>query len=209
MKALLAKMWARCRETRGMTVELLPPLGPKAQGEGAVIRIQKRESYRKDLLESPVKAHSESLVPPREGAENKWPSSLCPFFSACLPLFPCLAPCWPKCPVGWGRGMAGRAYELFDPDHLHQPPGPQSRRAEWNSARGDGAHRCPAQPCSAEACCLGKHLPCLPRLCVLLCPQGPERPLSSGCARTSTLSAWGLTLGLALSGDRWLPVRGI
>lgn len=55
-KAVFAKMWAGCRETQEMTVELFPPLGPEGQGEGAVIRIQKRGWCRKDLLEPSAKA---------------------------------------------------------------------------------------------------------------------------------------------------------
>lgn len=62
----VGRMQRNARHVSGAGV----PLGPKGQGEEAVIRIQMRESYRKGLLESPAEARSTSQVPHREGARE-------------------------------------------------------------------------------------------------------------------------------------------
>ena len=99
---------------------------------------------------------------------------------------------------------AGSTLDLFDPDRLDQPPGPQSRERRGESSfGGGGAHRWPAAPVSPVVWETSS-LPAM-ALCPLLSP-GALSCHSCLCRQGPALwSTWGLTLGLAPSGDRWLP----
>lgn len=164
-QAIFAKMWAGYREIQGMTVELLPPLGPKGQEEEAVIGSRERELYRKGLLSHPLKPTACSQVPHRE-LEKTCPAHSRLFLSAFL------------CPVAGtllaqasskrGRGESREGVGTLCPDHLYQPTGPQSMEREERSLTGRDTQMSSSQALP-KAPWLGSHLPSLPRLC-LLCP---------------------------------------
>lgn len=113
-----------------------------------------------------------------------------------------------SCELG-GRGVAGRVWGF-----LVLPVGVTSWATEQGEGRGVQLHRMRPQMSGTGGFLLGSVVweaifPACHGPTSSFVPWGPELPLSSGQARASTLVTQGLTSGLVLSEDQWLPVRGI